>query len=176
MCWKVSENVQIFEFLALPPLLLLTSGILFFVFFQNQDTWPSSLALNTPVPVNIHHTSSTTSVPVNSHHTTTTTTTTSSTTSVLAPSPVTAPPSATAGGGGGVPTYLTDLYAIICYSLGVVLSLLSVVIFWIRKTCKSPRHTTSHNISLVNLSCPPPPPVLSPSLLSTNPFQSSSSV
>ncbi|MFN9908305.1 MAG: hypothetical protein ACK56F_19615, partial [bacterium] len=114
---------------------------------------PSSLALNPPVPVNIHHTftttttttSATTSVPVNTHYTTTTTTTThSSTTSVPAPSPVTAPPSATAG--GGVPTYLTDMYAIVCYILGAVLSLLSVVIFWIRKTCKSPRHhSTSHN-------------------------------
>ena len=146
---------------------------------------PSSLALNPPVPV--YHTfttttttsSSTTSVPVNIYYTSTTTTTThsSTTSSVHAPSPVTAPPSATAG--GGVPTYLTDMYAIICYILGAVLSLLSVVIFWVRKTCKSSRHNTSHNnISLVSLSCPsplPPPPILSPSLVSTNPFLSSSS-
>ena len=146
---------------------------------------PSSLALNPPVPV--YHTittttttsSSTTSVPVNIYYTTTTTTTThsSTTSSVHAPSPVTAPPSATAG--GGVPTYLTDMYAIVCYILGAVLSLLSVVIFWVRKTCKSSRQNTSHNtISLVSLSCPsplPPPPILSPSLVSTNPFLSSSS-
>ncbi len=58
-------------------------------------------------------------------------------------------------------------------------NILSVIIFWVWKTCKPPHHTS--HISLVSLSCPSslPPPLLSPSLLSsllsTNPFLSHTS-
>ena len=151
--------------------------ILYFFRVQTRDycPCPSSFSINTISTVSTVSTVSTDStVSTNIISTTSTTISDSNpTTFVPAPPSVTAPTSATAG--GGVPVYLTDLYAIAAYVVGGILSILSVIIFWVRKTCK-PSHHTSH-ISLVSLSCPSslPPPLLPPPLLpsplsSTNPF------